>query len=95
MQTRYRGQPFQGRADGVWYFSYEAGPVHVISASSFYPQGFASESPLRSWLEADLAGINHTATPWVLFVLHAPWYNVSVVPRGGREAVARWHRAHA
>ncbi len=74
ISTRYRfaGMPTGGRADQTMYYSYEVGPAHIISLAAFYPGGFSSSSPLVKWLNADLASINRTATPWVLLSTHAP-----------------------
>lgn len=65
----------QGSPDDVFYFSYSAGPAHVISISSFYPRGYGSDSPLVQWLQKDLATVDRAVTPWILVTLHAPWYN--------------------
>lgn len=78
-QYRFAGMPTGGRKDGCMYFSYEAGPTHVISISSFYPGGFGASSPLTIWLKADLATISRAKTPWVFVSLHAPWYNSNTV----------------
>jgi biopolymer transport protein ExbD len=63
-------------ADGAMYFSYEVGPVHVISVSSFYPTeanpDFSDNSPITVWTKADLASIDRSRTPWVIVSLHAP-----------------------
>lgn len=71
--ARFASMPFPaGSADGPQYFSYEAGPAHVVILNSF---GFYSAgSPQYKWLTADLAGVDRTRTPWLLVVLHAPWY---------------------
>jgi len=79
--------PTGGRADDVWYFSYEAGPAHVISVSSFFPGGFGAGSALTKWLVGDLASIDRAKTPWVLVSLHAPWYNSNTEHQGDGEAM--------
>lgn len=66
----------------IWYFSYEVGPVHLISVSSFYPGGFGPTSPLTLWLQKDLAAVSRSRTPWLLVSLHAPWYNSKQVDPG-------------
>ena len=73
---RFAGMPFpQGSPDGANYFSYSAGPVHVISLASFFEGGFGANSRMTAFLKADLAAIDRAATPWVIVSLHAPWYN--------------------
>lgn len=90
ISTRYRfsGMPYpKGSKDDIWYFSYEVGPAHVISMSSFYTGGFGPSSPLTTWLNSDLASINRAKTPWVLVVIHAPWYNSNSAHQGDGEAM--------
>jgi hypothetical protein len=81
----YTGMPTGGRKDGAMYFSYEAGPVHVISLASFYPGGFGPLSPLTKWLTGDLASIDKSKTPWIIVSLHAPWYNSNDAHQGDGE----------
>ncbi len=35
------------------------------------------------WLKADLAAVDRSRTPWLLVIVHAPWYNsyVSSAPQ--------------
>jgi hypothetical protein len=84
---RYAGMPSAGRADGAFYFSWEAGPAHFISVSSFYPGHFGPASPMTVWLQADLAAVNRTRTPWTFVILHAPWYNSNTAHQGEGEAM--------
>lgn len=71
--------------DGIMYFSYNVGPAHVISVSSFYPGGFSASSKLTIWLQQDLASVDRSVTPWLLVSLHAPWYNSNTVHQGDGE----------
>jgi len=91
ISTKYRfagmPTPTAYNADGAMYYSYEAGPAHVISISSFYPGGFGSSSPLTTWLTADLAKVDRSQTPWLLVALHAPWYNTNSAHQGDGEAM--------
>ena len=73
--------------DDIWYFSYEVGPAHIISISSFYPGGFGPSSPLTLWLKKDLATVSRSVTPWLLVSLHAPWYNSNTAHQGDGEAM--------
>lgn len=63
--------PFPAGADGVFYFSYNAGPAHIVTLSSFFPAGFGANSAQTKWLDADLAAIDRSKTPWLIVVLHA------------------------
>ena len=72
-QARFASMPAGGRADGPLYYSYEVGPAHVIVLASFFV--YSSGSAQYNWLEADLAAVDRTKTPWLLVLIHAPWYN--------------------
>ncbi|KAL4458159.1 hypothetical protein ABPG75_013024 [Micractinium tetrahymenae] len=60
-----------GGRDRPWY-SFEHGPAHfaVMSTEHFYGPG----TPQHLWLEADLASVNRTRTPWLVLVGHRPIY---------------------
>ncbi|KAL4435011.1 hypothetical protein ABPG77_003836 [Micractinium sp. CCAP 211/92] len=62
--------PSAGR-DQPWY-SFEHGPVHftVMSTEHFFGPG----SQQHLWLEADLAAVNRSRTPWLVLVGHRPIY---------------------
>ena len=72
-QARFASMPAGGRADGPLYYSYEVGPAHVIVLASFFV--YSSGSAQYNWLQADLAKVDRTKTPWLLVIIHAPWYN--------------------
>jgi len=55
----------------LWY-SFESGPAHVIMLCSY--AGFRRGSSQFGWLQHDLASVDRARTPWVLVVLHTPWY---------------------
>lgn len=62
--------PSAGR-DQPWY-SFEHGPVHftVMSTEHFFGPGTRQ----HLWLEADLAAVNRSRTPWLVLVGHRPVY---------------------
>lgn len=55
------------------FWSRDVGPVHIISLNS-YSQSHPSSAMYR-WLEKDLTAFNRTKTPWLIVMMHAPWYN--------------------
>ena len=72
---RFSGMPYpEGSPDNVDYFSYNAGPLHVISLASFFPD-FSASSGMTLFLEADLKAVDRAVTPWIVVEIHAPWYN--------------------
>jgi len=55
------------------YYSFEVGGAHWIMLGSY--TDYTPGSPQLEWLALDLASVNRTQTPWLLAVLHSPWYN--------------------
>jgi hypothetical protein len=65
--------PSAGAGSTAQWYSFNAGPVHMITLNSFNAYGAASAQ--NQWLKRDLAAIDRSVTPWVIVQLHAPWYN--------------------
>merc|ERR1712048_976848 len=55
------------------YWSRDIGPAHVVALNSY--AATAPGTPQYNWLEADLERVNRIRTPWVIVMMHAPWYN--------------------
>ena len=64
------------------FSSFDIGFVHVVSVAGYCEQGTNSsnQSPcydtkgaMYQWLEADLAGVNRSVTPWVVVNFHQPY----------------------
>ena len=55
------------------YYSFNVAGVHVIMLGSY--TDFDNTSAQYQWLQADLGKINRKLTPWIVAVVHAPWYN--------------------
>jgi hypothetical protein len=60
--------------DGAIYYSYNVGPVHIVVFSMDGPVANAKTSTQYTWLAKDLANVNRTRTPWVIFTTHRPVY---------------------
>jgi len=58
-----------------WY-SFEFGSVHVTVMSTEHD--FSPNSPQAIWLEKDLASVDRSRTPWILFSGHRPMYVASL-----------------
>jgi hypothetical protein len=58
---------------GNSFFSFEAGMAHMIYINPYSVTN--SSSVQYRWLEQDLASIDRSKTPWVIVVMHCPWYN--------------------
>lgn len=67
------------------YYSFEVAGTHVIMLGSYVE--FDAESDQYRWLQADLAKIDRKKTPWVVVLLHAPWYNTNTAHQGEGESM--------
>uniref|UniRef100_A0A0D3FVK7 Purple acid phosphatase n=1 Tax=Oryza barthii TaxID=65489 RepID=A0A0D3FVK7_9ORYZ len=60
---------------------------HVVMLGSY--ADFNSSSEQYRWLARDLAAVDRGATPWVVVLLHAPWYNTNAAHEGEGEAMRK------
>ncbi|BBM98080.1 acid phosphatase type 7 [Marchantia polymorpha subsp. ruderalis] len=58
--------------DKPWY-SLESGPIHFTVVSTEHDWKAGSEQYM--WIQADLASVNRTRTPWVVYTGHRPMYS--------------------
>lgn len=66
--ARYGAVPSNG--NGPLWYSYDFGSVHYTYLDSEESQD--AGSPQLAWLQADLAAVDRTKTPWVLVFQHRP-----------------------
>jgi len=69
------------------YYSFESGGMHVIMLGSYVDDVPAADAMAAqlAWLKADLATVNRSRTPWLVGVLHAPWYNSNTAHQHEKE----------
>ncbi|EPS62461.1 hypothetical protein M569_12328, partial [Genlisea aurea] len=67
------------------YYSFEVAGVHVMMLGSY--TDFDSDSDQYAWLVNDLKGVDRSKTPWVLALMHAPWYSSNKAHYGEPESV--------
>ncbi|PWA80459.1 purple acid phosphatase 22 [Artemisia annua] len=67
------------------YYSFDVVGVHIIMLGSYAE--FSSDSSQYKWLANDLAKIDRIKTPWVVVLLHAPWYNSNLAHQGEGESM--------
>jgi len=65
-----------GAKAGNSYYSYNAGPVHVINLNTYVTPGEVYDQV--EWFHEDVAKLNRHDTPWLIVLIHAPWYNSNV-----------------
>ncbi|KAL5806596.1 hypothetical protein ACOSQ4_029329 [Xanthoceras sorbifolium] len=69
------------------YYSFQVTGTHVVMLGSY--TDFDADSAQYKWLEADLAKVDRKKTPWVVVVLHAPWYNTNTAHQGEGEGMRK------
>ncbi|KAF3795368.1 Purple acid phosphatase 18 [Nymphaea thermarum] len=62
------------------YYSFEVAGVHVVMLGSYTDYDEYSEQ--YNWLKADLSKVDRQKTPWLLVLMHAPWYNSNWAHQG-------------
>ncbi|XP_068661549.1 purple acid phosphatase 22-like [Aristolochia californica] len=69
------------------YYSFEVAGAHIIMLGSY--SDFDSKSAQYKWLKKDLAAVNRTRTPWLIVLIHAPWYNTNLAHQGEGEEMRK------
>ncbi|KAK7337224.1 hypothetical protein VNO77_17787 [Canavalia gladiata] len=83
--ARWR-MPFEeSGSDSNLYYSFDVAGVHVIMLGSY--TDFAPGSPQYQWLQGDFKKVNRKNTPWLVVLIHAPWYNSNTAHQGEAESV--------
>ncbi|KZV26203.1 Purple acid phosphatase precursor [Dorcoceras hygrometricum] len=56
----------------LWY-SIKRASAYIIVLSSY--SAYGKYTPQYKWLEAELPKVNRSETPWLIVLVHSPWYN--------------------
>lgn len=67
------------------YYSFQVAGVHVVMLGSY--TDFDANSAQYQWLQADLGKIDRGKTPWIVVIIHAPWYNSNTAHQGESESI--------
>lgn len=62
------------------YYSFDVAGAHIIMLGSYAEYNEGSDQ--YTWLKADLASVDRSKTPWLIVLLHAPWYNSNTAHKG-------------
>ncbi|KVI10706.1 Iron/zinc purple acid phosphatase-like C-terminal domain-containing protein, partial [Cynara cardunculus var. scolymus] len=70
---RYR-VPFEasGSTEPLWY-SIKRASAYIIVLSSY--SAYGTYTPQYMWLMEELPKVNRSETPWLIVLMHSPWYN--------------------
>ncbi|KAI4370183.1 hypothetical protein MLD38_018557 [Melastoma candidum] len=69
------------------YYSFDVTGVHVVMLGSY--ADFHERSEQYQWLRNDLAKVDRGRMPWVVALLHAPWYNTNEAHQGEGEEMRK------
>ncbi|KAJ6797720.1 purple acid phosphatase 2 [Iris pallida] len=61
-----------GSTAPFWY-SIKRASAHIIVLASY--SAYGKYTPQYNWLEAEFPKVNRTETPWLIVLMHSPWYN--------------------
>ncbi len=61
---------------GNSFFSFDTGLTHVIFLNSYTTTNPSSKQFI--WLENNLSLVNRTITPWIIIIMHCPWYSSNI-----------------
>ncbi|MQL90060.1 hypothetical protein Taro_022641 [Colocasia esculenta] len=66
--------PYQasGSTSPLWY-SIKRASAYIIVLSSY--SAYGKYTPQYKWLEKELPRVDRRETPWLILLMHAPWYN--------------------
>ncbi|CAA2955436.1 purple acid phosphatase 5 [Olea europaea subsp. europaea] len=56
----------------LWY-SIKRASAYIIVLSSY--SAYGTYTPQYNWLQQELPKVNRAETPWLIVLLHSPWYN--------------------
>ncbi|KAJ3687123.1 hypothetical protein LUZ61_016287 [Rhynchospora tenuis] len=56
-----------------YYYSVRRASAHIIVLASY--SSYGKYTPQYSWLQSELKKVNRTVTPWLIVLMHAPWYS--------------------
>jgi regulator of sigma D len=85
---------FQSEYDyGNSFYSFEAGMAHVIFLNPYTPSH--ENSNQYRFLKNDFNYIDRLKTPWVIVVMHCPWYNSNKAHSNENQTVQMRHNMEA
>lgn len=70
---------------GNSFYSFETGPAHIIYLNPYSVTN--STSKQYTWLVKDLESVDRQKTPWIIVVMHCPWYNSNTAHQQEKQAV--------
>ncbi|CAA6653729.1 unnamed protein product [Spirodela intermedia] len=61
------------RSIAPFWYSIRRASAHIIVLASY--SAYGKYTPQYKWLEEELPRVNRSETPWLIVLMHSPWYN--------------------
>ncbi|XP_038887332.1 purple acid phosphatase 2 [Benincasa hispida] len=71
--NRYHVPYKASESTAPFWYSIKRGPAYIIVLASY--SAYGKYTPQYQWLEAELPKVNRSETPWLIVLVHSPWYN--------------------
>lgn len=70
---RYHTPYKASNSTAPFWYSIKRGPAYIIVLASY--SAYGKYTPQYKWLEEELPKVNRSETPWLIVLVHSPWYN--------------------
>ncbi|CAD5174477.1 purple acid phosphatase 2-like [Musa acuminata AAA Group] len=70
---RYHVPYRSSSSSSPFWYSIKRASAYIIVLASY--SAYGKYTPQYKWLEAELPKVNRSETPWLIVLMHAPWYN--------------------
>lgn len=70
---------------GNSFYSFETASAHIVFLNPYSTTDHDSEQ--YKWLISDLKTVDRTITPWIIVVMHCPWYSSNIDHYGEQQTV--------
>ncbi|XP_044509142.1 purple acid phosphatase 2-like [Mangifera indica] len=71
--NRYHVPYRASQSTAPFWYSIKRASAYIIVLSSY--SAYGKYTPQYNWLEDELPKVNRSETPWLIVLLHSPWYN--------------------
>ncbi|KAK7263875.1 hypothetical protein RJT34_31473 [Clitoria ternatea] len=70
---RYHVPYKASQSTAPYWYSVKRASAHIIVLASY--SAYGKYTPQYQWLDQELLKVNRTETPWLIVLMHSPWYN--------------------
>ncbi|KAJ6897391.1 hypothetical protein NC651_023301 [Populus alba x Populus x berolinensis] len=70
---RYHVPYRASQSTAPFWYSIKRASAYIIVLSSY--SAYGTYTPQYNWLEEELPKVNRSETPWLIVLMHSPWYN--------------------